>query len=633
MYKSRNSNNVMESGDHLKNGGRGKRWMSRGYVLKVLLFIVTATLLFSCNKEENQNSEISEDMLDEPMSEELLQFFESCPVAQYTDINAFDLSDAGLRSAEVQSPFVPLFREMAIKAIDLTNRSKFDYKKETPSQYGLAYVYGGKNYMKRMAGADKKDKTGKVIHKNVCQEELYGLDCSGFIYHILMAAGIEKSAGISQYNDNAKSQIEKLKKITEIKNNPYYNGKIEVKEIPINAQFNENSLRSGDIIYKQLSDGSIEHIGIILKKIDGTPVIFHSIGSYDVPCSTNKNESHGPIQSPLGTNAFGTLISKQPHILRFIDLEEYPPKLEIKAATNITSTSATLNGSLTIVGNSQIATCGFCWDTITYPTVDKSHSNLMIGTGEMVSDIKDLIPNKKYFVRAYGKMPSANVYYSDERSFTTLPTASVADWVLINGVKWATRNVGEPKTFVKNPEDYGKLYQWNRGTTDKLKEGFWEDYYSYNYSKSVYAKATSWLPENDPCPDGYRLPTLAEMQSLTNTTYVIIQLTLTGMRFTDKVSGKNILLPYAGYYWDELMLFGYKGFYWSSTLNPDNDYTSIDLTRISKNSAYSLSSERLKTSASNPLSADGSWNMSGYEEWERSSNILSNGLSIRPVVK
>ena len=37
----------------------------------------------------------------------------------------------------------------------------------------------------------------------------------------------------------------------------------------------------------------------------------------------------------------------------------------------------------------------------------------------------------------------------------------IAPGVGINGVVWATRNVGLPGIFVKNPEDAGMLYQWN----------------------------------------------------------------------------------------------------------------------------------------------------------------------------
>ena len=34
--------------------------------------------------------------------------------------------------------------------------------------------------------------------------------------------------------------------------------------------------------------------------------------------------------------------------------------------------------------------------------------------------------------------------------------------VLINGVRWATRNVDTPDTFAENPESAGMLFQWNR---------------------------------------------------------------------------------------------------------------------------------------------------------------------------
>jgi len=34
--------------------------------------------------------------------------------------------------------------------------------------------------------------------------------------------------------------------------------------------------------------------------------------------------------------------------------------------------------------------------------------------------------------------------------------------VIINGIKWATRNVDKPGTFAAKPEDAGMFYQWNR---------------------------------------------------------------------------------------------------------------------------------------------------------------------------
>ncbi len=145
------------------------------------------------------------------------------------------------------------------------------------------------------------------------------------------------------------------------------------------------------------------------------------------------------------------------------------------------------------------------------------------------------------------------------------------DWVLINGVKWATRNVGASK-----PEDYGNYYQWNKGTTDFL---LYEDYYN-----SSYPKSTSWLPANDPSPAGYRVPTSAEIQSLTNSTYVKWEWTtrngVYGGRFTDRASGKCIFLPAAGSrnsFDGELYVVGSYGYCWSSTRGGHFDYYAYNL--------------------------------------------------------
>ena len=132
-------------------------------------------------------------------------------------------------------------------------------------------------------------------------------------------------------------------------------------------------------------------------------------------------------------------------------------------------------------------------------------------------------------------------------------------WVKINGVKWATRNVGASK-----PEDFGGYYQWNSPTTNFLLHN---DYYNSNYPKS-----TTWLSSNDPSPAGFRVPTLAELQSLTNSTYVKYEWTtrngVYGGRFTDRATGNCIFLPAAGCrYFNDGTLYnvGSGGGYWSSS--------------------------------------------------------------------
>jgi len=135
--------------------------------------------------------------------------------------------------------------------------------------------------------------------------------------------------------------------------------------------------------------------------------------------------------------------------------------------------------------------------------------------------------------------------------------------VEINGVRWSIYNVGLRGEFVSNPEDYGEHYQWNKGTNGFLSES--------DYLVSSYPSATSWLSANDPCPNGWRIPTVDELASLFNTMDVSRKKTvvngINGMLFTDVDTQKSVFLPAAGFY----SIFdgavddaGVQGSYWSS---------------------------------------------------------------------
>ena len=93
-------------------------------------------------------------------------------------------------------------------------------------------------------------------------------------------------------------------------------------------------------------------------------------------------------------------------------------------------------------------------------------------------------------------------------SYGSNNTATTDEGVEINGIIWATRNVDAPGTFAPYPESSGMLFQWNRkkgwNATDKEIEG-WDN---------TNASGTAWYAENDPCPQGWRVPTLDELWSL-----------------------------------------------------------------------------------------------------------------------
>ena len=77
-------------------------------------------------------------------------------------------------------------------------------------------------------------------------------------------------------------------------------------------------------------------------------------------------------------------------------------------------------------------------------------------------------------------------------------TITFDEGVVINGIRWATRNVDAPGTFAENPEDTGMFYRWNRFRG-------WNAISAENIDKG-------WT-RRDPCPSGWRLPTREELES------------------------------------------------------------------------------------------------------------------------
>lgn len=88
----------------------------------------------------------------------------------------------------------------------------------------------------------------------------------------------------------------------------------------------------------------------------------------------------------------------------------------------------------------------------------------------------------------------------------------------IGDIVWANANVDDPDTFGRNCQVRGKLYQWNakvgypsysandKGDTETVVPGFTGGAFDVH--------SETWTDENDPCPDGWRVPTKAEFETL-----------------------------------------------------------------------------------------------------------------------
>ena len=96
------------------------------------------------------------------------------------------------------------------------------------------------------------------------------------------------------------------------------------------------------------------------------------------------------------------------------------------------------------------------------------------------------------------------------KNATIQDPATFDEGVVINGIRWATRNVDAPGTFAESPESFGMFFQWNRrkgwSAVDRDVEG-WDN---------TDAGGAKWYAKNDPCPEGWRVPTAMELRSLNN---------------------------------------------------------------------------------------------------------------------
>lgn len=79
--------------------------------------------------------------------------------------------------------------------------------------------------------------------------------------------------------------------------------------------------------------------------------------------------------------------------------------------------------------------------------------------------------------------------------------------VKIGNTTWATSNVDSYGTFAANAYDAGKYYEWDSKTA-------WAGTDNSTTTPSDFP----WSEANDPCPAGWRIPTLAEQQELLDKT-------------------------------------------------------------------------------------------------------------------
>jgi uncharacterized protein (TIGR02145 family) len=146
-----------------------------------------------------------------------------------------------------------------------------------------------------------------------------------------------------------------------------------------------------------------------------------------------------------------------------------PTGLTTTAVTNISQTTASTGGSIGASGGSDVLARGVCYDTMSSPTFDNQHpfTSNGSGIGSFSASLSDLVPGKKYFVRAYA-VNAIGIAYGPEVSFNTqtptilapvVTTGSVSN-IQINGATCAgsiSSNGGAGQNITKKGIQYSTI--------------------------------------------------------------------------------------------------------------------------------------------------------------------------------
>ncbi len=92
--------------------------------------------------------------------------------------------------------------------------------------------------------------------------------------------------------------------------------------------------------------------------------------------------------------------------------------VQTAAATNITTSSARLNGTVYSAGTPAMSEKGFCYSTSPNPTINNNRIPLLSGTGNFNYNLTGLSDGTTYYYRAY-VMQGGNPVYGNVVSFTT----------------------------------------------------------------------------------------------------------------------------------------------------------------------------------------------------------------------